>query len=73
VGLGGACPGANNPIFDLNGDFIVDVDDLLAVLGAWGHCSIVPGATCGDAIPIDDFCSFSCTETVVGSAVGYVG
>lgn len=37
---------AAGPIGDLNGDGVVDVSDLLAVLNAWGHCPDGSPAQC---------------------------
>jgi len=43
---------------DLNGDGIVDVQDLLAVIGAWGACGgTCPPACLGDIAPIGGDCS----------------
>lgn len=44
----GVCPPC---IGDLNADNVIDVDDLLAVIGAWGQCPPFPGNCGADIAP----------------------
>lgn len=49
IDLGGDCPE------DVNGDLVVDIDDLFQVLGAWGPCDDCPEDVNGDTVvDIDD-------------------